>query len=270
MSSNQGVIKGLAIGRSDIYRMDPRDLNIKDDWNCRVVNFNPEDADDIALAQSISQVGVKQPMTVFSEDGKVFVSDGHRRYFATMHAIEHLNAEIKSVPVQTEDRYSSEADRVFSQIIRNSGKPLAPIEQAKVFKRLIDLGWTEKDLQTKTGLARQWIIDLLELQSAPAAVTDMVTNGQVSATLAMNTMKKHGGDGRKAASELSRAVDKAGSEGKTRATAKHMGGDEKPKSLKDSLREVFTNAGISPSLGGYVIEVSDDQYATMRTLLNLS
>ncbi|EGL63608.1 hypothetical protein AGRO_3677 [Agrobacterium sp. ATCC 31749] len=243
-ASNQGVIKSLAVGRSDIYRMDPRDLHVKVDWNCRTVNFNPEDPDDLALAESISQVGVKQALTVYTEDGKAFISDGHRRHGATMYAIEHLGAEIKSVPVQTEDRYSSEADRVFSQIVRNSGKPLTPIEQARVFKRLIDLGWTEKDIQQKTGLARQWIIELLELQAAPAAVTTLVAAGQVAATLAMATLKKHGGDGVKAAGDLTRAIDKAQAEGKKRATAKHMDAGEKPKPLHgdtvrlDALRDL--------------------------------
>ncbi|MGV1943542.1 ParB/RepB/Spo0J family partition protein [Agrobacterium sp. 22-211-1] len=269
-ASNQGVIKSLAVGRSDIYRMDPRDLHVKVDWNCRTVNFNPEDADDLALAESISQVGVKQPLTVYTEDGKAFISDGHRRHGATVYAIQHLGAEIKSVPVQTEDRYSSEADRVFSQIVRNSGKPLTPIEQARVFKRLIDLGWTEKDIQQKTGLARQWIVELLELQAAPAAVTNLVATGQVAATLAMATLKKHGGDGVKAAGDLTRAVDKAQAEGKKRATAKHLDAGDKPKSLKDRLTKLFEGAEIfHVEEGPYTISLTPDQYAELRSALDL-
>jgi ParB/RepB/Spo0J family partition protein len=262
-ASNQGVIKSLAVGRSDIYRMDPHDLNVKVDWNCRSINFNADDPEDLALAESISQVGIKQPLTVYTEDGKAFISDGHRRHGATMYAIEHLGAE-------TEDRYSSEADRVFSQIVRNSGKPLTPIEQARVFKRLIDLGWTEKDIQQKTGLARQWIVELLELQAAPAAVTNLVATGQVAATLAMATLKKHGGDGVKAAGDLTRAVDKAQAEGKKRATAKHLDAGEKPKTLKDRLTTLFEAAEIfHVEEGPYTISLTPDQYAELRSALDL-
>lgn len=265
--AGQGM-KEIALGRSDIYRMSIDDLHVKDGWNSRVTDFNPEDADDLALAQSISQVGVKQPLTVYWEDSKTWISDGHRRYGAAKYARDVLGAEIKSVPVQTEERFSSEADRVFSQIVRNSGKPLSPIEQASVFKRLIDLGWTIKDLEMKTGMSRNRIVDLLELQAAPVAVTEMVKTGKVSATLAITTLKKHEGDGRKTATELSRAVDKAESQGKTRATAKHLE-TEKPKSLKDRLRSLFQDAAITSIVDGYVVELSDEQYAELRTALDL-
>lgn len=269
--SNQGVIKGIAVGRSDIYRLDPLDLNVKDDWNCRVVNFDPADADDLALAESISQVGVKQALTAYTENGKVYVSDGHRRLGATLYAINNLGAEIKSVPVQTEERYANEADRVLSMIVRNSGKPLAPIEQARVLKRLLDLGWTEKDIAAKTGYKRPWIKDLLELQAAPQSVIGLVTNGQVSATLAISTLKKHEGDGGKTARELTRAVEKAQKEGKTRATAKHVD-TPKPASLKDQIKGVLGEITFTADpLGGsgYVAEFTADQYATLRTLLDL-
>jgi len=39
---------------------------------------------------------------------------------AALRALEN-GAELKSIPVKTEGRYADEADRVFSQIVRNSG-----------------------------------------------------------------------------------------------------------------------------------------------------
>ncbi len=267
--SKQGGIKDVAVGRSDTYRLKPEDLHIKPDLNNRVRNFDPKDPEDIALAQSIAEVGVKQNLTVFWEDGKAFISDGHRRHGAIMHAINVLKAEIKSVPAQTEDRYASEADRVFSQIVRNSGKPLAPIEQARVFKRLIDLGWTEKDIAAKSGLNREWVIQLLELQSAPEAVTSLVKEGKVAATLAISTLRKNQGDGSKAAKQLNKAVETATEQGKTRATAKHMG--EKKPSLREQLHALFTAAEIreGKESGKYGVILDPDQYALLRTLIGL-
>ncbi|TPI86393.1 hypothetical protein [Mesorhizobium sp. B2-8-9] len=269
MSKNMEGIKGVAVGRSDTYRLAPADIHVKDGWNCRTENFNPDDPDDLALAQSIAEVGVKANLTVYWLDGKAFVSDGHRRLFATQYAIEHLGAEIKSLPVQTEDRYASEADRVFSQIVRNSGKPLRPIEQAKVFKRLVDLGWTESDIAQKSGLTRQWVVDLLNLQAAPETMTRMVRDGSVSATLAVNALKQSAGDAAEATSKLTQAVETARAEGKTRATAKHMGG-EKKSSLKQQLQALFGAAEIreaKDNSGRYVVVLVPDAYAELRTLV---
>ena len=215
----KGGIQDLALGRKDILRIDPSDLHVKDGWNCRDRNFNPADDEDMALAASIAEVGVKQPLTAIWEDGKAWLTDGHRRLAAARYAIDSLGAEIKSVPVQTEDRYASEADRVLSQIVRNNGKSLTPIEQSRVYKRLFDLGWSEAEIATRIGRTTAWVKNLLTLNAAPEAITQMVRDKEISATLAMSTLKKDGG---KAVERLTEAVDKAKASGKTRASAKHM------------------------------------------------
>lgn len=220
-------IQSLALGRKDILRIDPYDLNIKEGWNCREVNFNPDDEDDLALAESIAEIGVKQPLTAIWEDGKAYITDGHRRLVATFHAIEVLRAEIKSVPVQTEDRYSSEAERVLSQLVRNNGKPLSTIEFSRVYKRLIDLGWTEKEIATKIGRSTKWVKSLLELNSAPAEVVELVRTNKVSASMALGEIKS---DPSKAGERLNEAVTTAKAAGKSRATPKHLSSTVKPKS----------------------------------------
>lgn len=269
MTKNMEGIKGVAVGRSDTYRLAPADIHVKDGWNCRTENFNPDDPEDLALARSIAEVGVKTNITVYWENGNAFVSDGHRRYFATHYAIEHLGADIKSVPVQTEDRYASEAERVFSQIVRNSGKPLRPIEQARVFKRLVDLGWTETDIARKSGLTRQWVVDLLNLQAAPETVQKLVREGAVSATLALSALKQNAGDATAAAENLTQAVSTAVAQGKTRATAKHMVADKQP-SLKAQLKALFGAAEIRDARdnsGRIVVVLEPDAYASMRSLV---
>lgn len=264
--AKQGI-KELAVGRSDIYRMNPTDLHVKEGWNCRDLDTEEALEDLKALAASIAEVGVKQPLTVYSEDGKTYVSDGHRRLRATMLALES-GAEIKSVPVQTEDRYSNEADRVFSMIVRNSGKPLLPIEQGRVFKRLIDLGWTEKEIAAKSGLNKVWVTELLELQAAPDAVTALVKSGKVAATLAINTLKANKGDAKKAGEDLAEAVETAKSQGKSRATAKHL--PEKKPSLKAELLTIFQAAKktvVNDDPETYAITLTEGQYHKLRSLV---
>lgn len=245
-------IKELAKGRSDLYRLDPRDLKIKDGWNVR----DEESLDLDELMVSIKELGVKTPLTVQVEDGQPYVTDGHRRYFATMKLIEQ-GVEIATVPVQTEDRYSNAADHIASMIVRNSGKPLTAIEQARVFKRLIDFGLTQTEVAAKVGKSRQWVVNMLELNAAPEELKTLVKSGQVTATLAHKTLKKEGGE--KAAKTLKKAAEKTGG----KVTEKNV----KP-SVKSELRALFDSIdfGHAGANGGYVARMTDDQYAKFRSL----
>lgn len=270
-----GGIKEIAKGRSDIFRLAPEDLHIKPEWNSRE-DADPENAAHIdMLAESIGAVGVKQPLTVYWEDGKAFISDGHMRYKGVIKAIAN-GAEIKTIPVQTEERASTEGDRIFSQIVRNSGKPLSPIEQAKVFQRLVAFGWTINDIATRAGLSRTRVDELLKLYAAPEAVTDLVKKGEVSATLAIQEVKKKG---KASAESLLDAVATAKKAGKKKATAKHVKKDKAPDPLDTTKtpskfaqlaavfkRSPFEEVDLS---GRYTTTLTADDYATVRSLLKL-
>ena len=247
-------IQGIATGRSDTFRIDLNDLHVREGWNARDVDFNPNDEDDLALAQSIAEVGIKETMTAIWEDGRAYITNGHRRRAAALYARDVLKAEIKSVPVQTEARYSSEAEHVLSQIVRNAGKPLSPFEKGKVFKKLIDLGWSETEIGQKTGITRTRVVQLLEVQSAPEPVKAMVRSGEVSADLAMKTIRAADGDTGKAVAELAGAIDTAKKAGKTRATAKHVEGGEPRSSLKKIAGELLRISEV---------EISGDDVVTL-------
>jgi ParB-like chromosome segregation protein Spo0J len=215
-------IQDLAVGRVDLFRLNPRDLRIEEGWNSRACDFDPDDAEDIALAKSIAEVGVKQALTVVMKGGVPTITDGHRRLRATLYAMDTLGAEIVSVPVQTEPKHASEADRILSQIVRNSGKPFEPLEKANVFAKLLDLGWDEGTIAAKAGLTRQRVVDLLTLRSGPREVVAMVEAGAISAGFALDTIKAAKGNATAATETLVKAVSTAKAEGKTRATAKHV------------------------------------------------
>lgn len=258
-------IKSVADGRSDLFRVSPDKLHIKDDWNSRNDNDPENKAHIEALATSIAEVGVKQPLTIYQDAGVFYVSDGHCRLKAVRLAIER-GADIKNVPVQMEDRYANEADRIFSQIVRNSGKPLAPFEMGRVFKRLLAFGWTIEEISKKSGINRGWVTELLELQASAAEIQEMVVTGKVSATLAIERLKT---DGERAGEVLTEAVKTAEAAGKTRATKKHIipyAG--KPKSDKERIRELLGKEVTWSGVGsGYVANFTADQYAEFRSLI---
>lgn len=266
-SKTKHGIQGIAIGRSDTFRIDPRDLEVRPGWNARDVDFDPADETDLALARSIADGGVREPITAIWDDGHIYVTNGHRRRAATMYAIETLGAEIKSVPVQTEPRYSSEAEHVLSQIVRNDGKPLRPAEKGAVFKRLLDLGWSPADIATKTGLTPTWITQCLEHHAAPEAVKALVRDGSVSASFAMQALRVHEGDAGKAVAELQGALRVAKASGKTRATPKHADATRRASdaSLKAIVKAAFDASGLPERDGDTVtIHMPADQFDRLR------
>ena len=232
-------IKDIAKGRSDLYRVSINDLCVKDGWNSRILD-DPENVEHIdMLAKSIAEEGVKQPLTVYMEDGKLYIEDGHCRYFAAQKAISEYGASSDMLlPVRMGDKDASEADRIFGQILRNSGKPLSPLEMATVFKRLVDLGWSDSDIARKAGVTRVYVGHLITLIEAPKEIIALVRAGLISATLAIETIKEYGD---RAAELLKAAVALAIEKGKTRATKKHVkeaaGEDKKAEPQDDDVED---------------------------------
>jgi ParB family transcriptional regulator, chromosome partitioning protein len=214
-------IKELATSKSDVYRLNPRILKIKEGWNSRDFTL-PENVQHIAeLAASIAENGVRKPLEIFKEGEDFFVSDGECRLRATMKAIED-GAEIESVPVITEPKGSNEVDRLFLQHVGNSGKQFNTLEKGNLFHRLTLFGLDEAAIARRIGVSKQHVIDCLMLRSAPAGVQKMIRSGEVAPTLALQTLKSTKGDGKAATSQLREAVKEAKSGGKTKATARDV------------------------------------------------
>lgn len=206
-------LKDLAVKVTDRFFLDPRTIQEKPGWNVRCEG--PElDAHIRQLADSIKEIGVQQPLTVYMEDGVPFLSDGHCRLRAVMLAISE-GAEIEAVATQIEERGTNEADRVLGMITRNSGRGLTPLELSNVVKRLIAFNWDVARIAAKAGFSTTYVERLLDFQEAPAAVIEMVQQGQVAVSVAVDVMKKNGAE---AVEVLKEAVEV----GKGRATPKHV------------------------------------------------
>lgn len=241
MSKATGIA-AFAEGRTDIHRVSPLKLFLKPNWNTR--DESPElEAHIDMLAQSIAEIGVKEPISVRLEDGKLWVINGHCRTLATLRAIEHYKAEIKTVPVIAEDRYANEADLVLQQIVRNSGKPLTTMEQAKVFNKLLDMGWQQAEISKKVGMSNGRISQILDLLTMPPLVQAAVIAGSLSASLAQQTVKS--AETPQAASvAVTEAVAVATSE-KRKVRPRDLGGGTK--NTITVLKDAFENSEIDCS-----------------------
>lgn len=218
-------LKDVAEGVKDLYMLDPHKITEEPGWNARV-----EGADLAAhvrqLANSIKEIGIQEPLTVYVKNDAIILTNGHCRLAAVMLAIAE-GSEIKAIPCRVEERYSSESDRVLSLITRNSGKPLTPLEMSSVFKRLLAFGWNPFDIAKKAGFSTTYVINLLTLSGAPDEIKEQVASGSVSASLATEVMQQHGEN---AAEVISKGIETAKAEGKEKATRKHI--DPKPKATR--------------------------------------
>lgn len=183
-------IQGLAVGRQDIFKVDPRELTVEPDWNCRDFS-DPDNLEHIErLKESIRLKGVQEPLTVRMSNGRVVVTNGECRLRA-VNALLAEGMEIKSVPVQTEARNADEAAWVESQITRNSGKPFSPLEQARVFERLINLGRTEEQIGAAAGISAERVRQVLALNRVTEPTKALIRDGKIAATTVQRVLEKH-------------------------------------------------------------------------------
>lgn len=261
-----GTLKEIAKGRSDVFMIDPRELQVKGGWNCRDLNEPTNRAHVMELKASIAEIGVVTPLVVFREDDKIYVSDGHCRLAATLLAISE-GAAIESVPVKTEGRAANEADYVLRQIL--DGKPKTAFELGAVCKRLLGFGWTVDQIAARSGKSASAINASLDLQGATPEVQRLVASGRVSASEAVKVVRKEGAN---AAKVLNDAVDHATQRGATKATARDIGSAPKPaRTSKLALAaEIVTRGYDNEHAEGMVeIYITHDDWIDLQKLLDL-
>lgn len=267
-------VKAAATGRSDMFMLNPYVLTVKPGWNSRDLTAAENMEHITGLARSIADCGVQEPLTVFTEDGAIYLSDGHCRLAATKFAIEKLGAEIKAIPVKVEPRGSSEADRLASQLVRNSGKGLTDLEKAVVFLRLRRMGWDDAAIARRAGLASaNAVARIVELNELPEQMKALINDGTVSVSLARDAVRK-AGDAKVATEKLTalkeakaKAVEAAPpKEPKRKAKGAKPSGDvlAAPPKVRVTAKDVGPDGATQRSkVARMVKEVLDDSNYTM-------
>jgi len=249
-------IAAIAEGRTDLFRMDPAKIVVREGWNSRDFDHPDNQAHVDALAASIREVGVKEPLAGYLEGDTFVLTNGESRWRAVQKLIAE-GVEIKTIPVMPEPRHASEADHLASQFIRNSGRPFTPMENAKLFTKLLALGWTEKDISEKTGVTTERVQQVSKLNAVPESVKGYIRKGQVSATLVQRIQAKAKSAG-EIETQVKEAIAAAKAEGKTKATPKHAA-PKKPKAPKAEESAPRTNyRELFEELMSYVISTEEE------------
>jgi ParB family chromosome partitioning protein len=134
------------------------------------------DPDSIsALAESISEAGVIQPLVVRPlPDGRYELIAGERRWRAAR------EAGLETVPALLRDE--DEAQRMQTALIENVAREdLNPVDEARACAALVeDLGISKEELARRVGRSRASISNLIRLLDLPDQVLGLLERGELS------------------------------------------------------------------------------------------
>ena len=128
-----------------------------------------------ALAESMKEAGVLQPLLVVERGGRYQIVAGERRFRAAR------LAGLTSVPCIVRDFTPQE--QMEAALIENiQREDLNAIEEAAAVRQLMDrCGYTQEKAAKRLGKSRPAVANLLRLLSLPEAVKAQVTAGKLSA-----------------------------------------------------------------------------------------
>lgn len=127
-----------------------------------------------ALAESISQHGVIQPVVVRPKDGMYMIVTGERRWRAARMA---GLSEIPVIIIEADDKKAAE----LALVENIQRKDLNPVEEARGYAALIDeFSYTQEEIAKKIGRSRSAVTNSLRLLDLPPQALDYLASGELS------------------------------------------------------------------------------------------
>lgn len=142
---------------------------------------NPRDGlgDLDELAASILAIGLLQPLLVVPHPAGFLVVDGHRRH-AAMCTVGYS----RPIPVVVTEMDATE--RLVAAVAAGSfARPLSPIDQAKAFKRLQEMGLVQTQIAERTGVHQVTVSARLRLLQLTDVQQQAVHEGRMTLHAAM-------------------------------------------------------------------------------------
>ncbi len=137
---------------------------------------------------------IQVPVSGYTKDGKIYITDGERRCRASMYAWEN-NKVVLEIPFQTEKRGTTVVDRLYKQIkLNNHRKSFNQLEEASVVTELISQGQSESVICEQLGYSKVHLSNLKLLQKAPDSIKNLIGDKGISGTLAMDILRETKGD----------------------------------------------------------------------------
>lgn len=168
-----------ATKRTDIYQIDPRNVDVVAGFNVRR-EFAIEE-----LKEQIKLNGVLNPITVIptkAADGteRYRLVDGERRLRATLAAIEE-GADIRRIKAIFLPRNTSEEEQLVQQMMRNEGKNFTEYECAIMFHRFKEaFGYSQSEIAAKFGKSPTFVSRCLSLMELAPEIQQRLESGEIS------------------------------------------------------------------------------------------
>lgn len=127
------------------------------------------------LAKSIKKDGLLQPISVRQVNNHYKIIHGERRYRACK------TIALKEIPAIIQNL--NDEDAFHSSIIENiQREQMTPIEEAKAFKKYIELGYTQNEVANKISKSRSYVLNRLQLIELSPKIIKMINSGQLSSS----------------------------------------------------------------------------------------
>lgn len=201
----------LQMKSDDKYMIDPRLIVVQDNFNARC-----DFGDLTELAESIKANGVLNPITVIpfedeeSNQTKYRLIDGERRYRASMKVLED-GGDLRRIPAIFASKSLTKEQMLIQQLVRNEGKPYSEYEYGIAYRKLVDLGYTPKEIAEKTGKPL-WQVDIcLGHTERDQEIQEAMRKGDIDGSMVRKIDQAHKNDqqrDRKVKKEIMKAIRK--------------------------------------------------------------
>jgi len=249
--------KADGIQKATTFKVDPHAVHEEPGFNLRIEG--PELDAYVDQIEAAMRAGAYVPAIDLAViDGRMILRDGHCRTKAARR-IEGYLLEARQIR-------GNECDAVFHMLGSDQRKSFSPVEVARGYMRLVNMGQDVAAIAARLGLHRSTVENALALADAPLAVQGMVAAGEVSATTAVKTVRKHG---TQATEKLAEAVKTAKAAGKAKATPKHVEPKPRGQTLPppDAFRAFVERVAAMSTVARPSREETDKLIADARALL---
>lgn len=258
--------KEAGASSSDLWKFPVDMVFPMDGFNLRVLDerleAHIENLTRLILANGLDPSKPLKGVVVKRNDmNRVEINDGYCRLTAIHRAIAR-GAEIEHVWVVVEKNQTIE-DMTYSMInLNDAGKPLTALEVAYAIKRQISFGQTPEQIANRLNYSINQVNAMLALVHLPLEIRQMVQGGQVSATLATETVRAHG---EKALALLKEGLATAKAQGKTKVTTNALPGKRFERALSRRAVEIYSTVSVVKQDPAYA-QLSEDTRSRIEAL----
>lgn len=145
------------------------------------------------LINNILEEGVKEVMHGYSKtiDGTryFYIVDGNRRYLALKWIFENKCIDIRANCLPSIDEKNQE-QAIVDRYLHNTGKNNNPLEKSHYVGKLIKYKWEVSKIAAALSISETYVNDLYTLYCAPKGLHDLIIEGRLKGTFAIELLKE--------------------------------------------------------------------------------